>query len=331
MYQFVDLSYICPNRIPLVQLLPVTMAQKSLQAISDIEHGKSGIGNAQPRYFYDPNDGYGSRFNEETGAEEKLDFQSLFGFFHSKYDQNKQKLRTCDGFGYNVLSAFIAELVATFFFVLATNVISETAFAAGDLPAALAYAIVAGFIYLLLKTVLGEVTAMMDPTRVIVELFMPHVWRTIGWLNAIVLSLVKIGAILIGAIAGGAVALALVDGDAGIPTYTTSFGLAFLAEFLGSGLLMWALLVTNYDRVSKWRNLTQGFVLIGLSLLFFTTTTSAFNFSRYFGAAVVTGNWSSQALVYAFAPWAGQASFAIIWFFLFRYPTGGLGRKTKDN
>jgi glycerol uptake facilitator-like aquaporin len=141
-----------------------------------------------------------------------------------------------------------------------------------------------------------------------------------------VLNLVKLGAILLGSIAGAAIVLALNIPTAGKPEYLggAGFGTAFFAEFIGAGLLMWVLLVTNYDRVSKWRNLTQGFVLIGLSALLFPRTTAAFNFARWFGAAVVTGdfdNTDNAALAYFFGPLVGQLVFALVWFFLFRYPT----------
>lgn len=303
------------------------MPVATMQDVVDEEHGK--IGNAQPRYYHDPSLPYAGVYTATGDTEKTISFESLFGVWMEKSRFDSSTIKTCDGMGWNVLTAFISEFVATLFFVLAANLASAIAISDGTLAGAITYALVVGFVYLLLKTVLGEVTAIMDPTRVIVEFFMPHVWMTIGWANGFLLMIVKLVAILVGAIAGAAIVLAIGVPDAGIPVYGfgVGTGIAFLIEFLGAGLLMWVLLVTNYDRVSKWRNLTQGFVLIGLSALFFPFTTAAFNFSRYFGAAVVTANFDSTAWVYAFAPLVGQLVFALIWFFIFRYPTGGLSRK----
>lgn len=296
------------------------MAARTIGQLADEERGY--LGNAQPRTWSSYGTPYALRVNKD-GTKSEYTMQSLFGYFKSKSNDDETKLITCEGMGWNIGTAIIAELVATTIFVFALNLASAIGVNDGTLVGALTYAFVAGFTYLLLKTVLGEVTAIMDPTRVIVELFMPHVWRPIGFLNALVLNLAKLGAIVLGSIVGAAIVLALNIPDAGKPEYLggISTGIAFFVEFFGAGLLMWVLLVTNYDRVSRWRNLTQGFVLIGLSTLFFPRTTAAFNFARWFGAAVVTGTFDSTGLVYFFAPLVGQAVFALVWFFVFRYPT----------
>ena len=119
---------------------------------------------------------------------------------------------------------------------------------------------------------------------------------------------------LVGSIVAGVLVLVFFDASTGLgtpqPVGSFSAGTAFVAEFFGTLILVAHILfgVESSPNVG-W---TIGAVFVALEFVFVPISGGAFNFVRFFGPAIFSGEWGSW-WVYLFAPWAGACAAVLIY------------------
>jgi MIP family channel proteins len=230
-------------------------------------------------------------------------------------------------------AAYLAELLGTFLLVLFIA-LAVTVFAGGAAAAALvAIGLVHAFgLAMLIATLGGASGAHFNPAVTVALCSI----RKIAPADAAVYIVMQ----LAGGVLAVLVAKALIQNGAGDAVNFGAVGVsqdllggkgaaAFVAEFIGTFVLMWAIMgaAVNPTSDKAWAPFVIGVTLGFLVMLFAPMTGAGFNPARAFGPALVTGEFHAAGtflLAYIVAPVTGAVAAAMAYNAIILEPPAGL-------
>jgi MIP family channel proteins len=212
-------------------------------------------------------------------------------------------------------SAYLGELIGTFFLVLAIGIVVAAYYRAPDI---IVIGIVHVFALAMIVATIGPTSGAHVNPAVTIAL---AVARRIGPVDAAIYVLMQLtGAVL----AALTVKLLIQDGSEEVTAFGATFipargplegkaAAGFLAELLGTFLLMWAYMGTLVDPrgAREWAPLVIGGTLGFAVMLFAPLTGAALNPARAFGPALVSGDFGATGeylLAYVAGPVTGAVA-----------------------